>query len=386
MRLNNRYGLGVIVSLCALLSASEAYAADGDNSSDDVAEARQQIHERCRDDNRNSRYPSACHERSRLTAFEPNYAVWRFAPPETDKESLRVHYSFRFLFTEPDCMSKYRNNETGAVETQRCLKEWSKRKELFFTYSGEFDFYLGTRPSGPVINRLSNPALHTRFNFDDTHPMIPGAPVDWLDVSLEHRSNGQVIDANEKVTDAASLDYGKYRAQVEWEKGNRAYIDAISRSVNYLTLGGRFSINFQETKKLCSKGIWLCMDLWFNWKALPLFNKAEESDVTWGPYANLDRHIADYDRFRLILSKSFAPGMIGLKVFSERIEKIEFDLEWIAGNLLEKTDAINASVLMPVAICGARIPFYVRYHRGPMDTFSDFTQSVAYWSAGFELR
>jgi hypothetical protein len=54
---------------------------------------------------------------------------------------------------------------------------------------------MGTRTSGPVINRISNPAIHI-FN------RIPGKSlplgIRYFDIGFEHRSDGQVTEINIK--------------------------------------------------------------------------------------------------------------------------------------------------------------------------------------------
>ena len=41
--------------------------------------------------------------KSRLSSFKPNYLIAQRS--DGDEDSLKAHYSFRYLFTDPDCMS-----------------------------------------------------------------------------------------------------------------------------------------------------------------------------------------------------------------------------------------------------------------------------------------
>ena len=61
--------------------------------------------------------------------------------------------------------------------------------------------------------------------------------VRYLDLGLfEHRSNGQVTEADEKITDPTSADFGRYKTQIAFENDDHEYFDGLSRGANYLSL------------------------------------------------------------------------------------------------------------------------------------------------------
>ncbi len=72
----------------------------------------------------------------RLQAHEPSYLVARRS--DGDENALQMHYSLRYML-DPD---------------------FEDEDAFYLKYNGAFDFYMGTRPSSPVINRLviSSPA------------------------------------------------------------------------------------------------------------------------------------------------------------------------------------------------------------------------------------
>ena len=78
----------------------------------------------------------------RFKSYEPNYGIWRFIEGDEDDDALTAHYSFRYDFRGGPGVN------------------------LYLAYTGEFDFYMGTRESAPVINRLNNPAIHLRSSKD----------------------------------------------------------------------------------------------------------------------------------------------------------------------------------------------------------------------------
>jgi hypothetical protein len=155
---------------------------------------------------------------SRFGAFEDNFVLLRHRMQnngwaESDETAMRGHFSLRYaLFGRRDVSA-------------------------FFSYTGEFDFYRGTRPSGPVINRLSNPALHwswalRKFRHGEAE-LAQVEEQDSVDVGIEHASNGQVGE----VTSAADAAVAQ---RVYGERG-RAYFDQISRGSNFLSLSTRVS-------------------------------------------------------------------------------------------------------------------------------------------------
>ena len=243
--------------------------------------------------------PDLCDpKKSRLTAYQPNYAI--FQNTNNDERSIEVHYSFKYSFTKPHCMPLKKSTGSDAYPDIDCLSNYDRRWETFFTYTGEFDFYMGTRDSSPVINRISNPAFHYRKHLGDSFSGN-AMSLEWLNVAIEHRSDGQVIEADEKITDPASPDFGRYRAQVELEKGNHQYFDAISRGANYFSFEGKLNIGKSHGEyKACNETLG-CVNTWVSAKLY--FTK--DSNVYWGPQVNKGVTISDYDRFRFVIANTF---------------------------------------------------------------------------------
>lgn len=286
-----------------------------------------------------------CSKQSRLVAHQPNTAAWEFSGDDDD--ALEVNYSFRYLLTRPDC-----SVEQG-VRKQQCVAGWNARTEWFFSYTGKFDFYVGTRDSGPVLNRTSNPALHWRFN----RPALVGW-TDWIDVALEHRSNGQTTDYDLK--DAA----GRYVAEQRWLAGDRAYIDGISRGANYLSA--------QVRKRHAEFPVtwWLKGKVYLN----------EDSAVTWGDHQG--SRIWDYDVVRLILQ--WKPALPETRRFGE----LEVNVAYTLGLKGFATDSLDASVYLS-SFLGKRVLLPINYaaiHVGPMNELSNYTEPQTSVFVGLKLN
>lgn len=318
--------------------------------------------------------PFLCKEKARFSAYQPNYAIYQAT--EDDDNSIEVHYSFKYLLTRPDCISEYRYKNKSASDALTCINAYKQRSEWYFSYTGEFDFYMGTRDSGPVINRISNPAFHRRQYLGNRY-IWDRASISWFDIGIEHRSDGQVIDVDDKVNDPSSVNNGRFKTQVELENGNREYFDALSRGANYISLEAKMNIgDAHKLKKECDKTI-TCFEFWASVKPIYL---THDSNITWGPLANSNVKISDYDRFKFIIADTFNTGW-------SLIPKIELGGEWVLGDELLKTDSQDISVFLPLRIKdGWKIPLYIRAHFGPLSTLSDYTKEQNSIGIGLKFR
>lgn len=272
----------------------------------------------------------------RLQPYEPSYAIWRYA--KGDDQAATAHYSFRYLLTPQASRTK-----CGA-ETP-CSWE----SEAFLTYTGEFDFYWGQRPSSPVVNRLNNPGVHWRW--------AKGLGT-WLDLGLEHRSNGQSLDVADPEV--------RRQAEQAYVSGRQAFFDGISRSSNFLIFAS--ALRTERSTRADGQE--------FHAKAKLYFSSSEESEVVWGPLAARRTNFSDYDRVRLTWrawqggDKEFsAEAVLGDRGLATNSWNV--DAAWyVAHNWLPKLEGVA---------------FYLRFHQGPMLTLSNYTQSQRAIGIGLRL-
>src|SRR5262249_55952948 len=109
---------------------------------------------------------------------------------------------------------------------------------------------------------------------------------EWFDFGVEHRSDGQTTDVNAEVATPAGT---VKAAQLAYQKGDHAFFDTLSRDTNYFTA---------ETHYFMSRNF----DLYARVKYLYFGN---ETEITWGPLADQNIKMRDYDRFRFILNWTF---------------------------------------------------------------------------------
>lgn len=300
----------------------------------------------------NGRVHPACTPPARVQPHEPIYAVLQKA--RGDDRAIRLHYSVRYLFLLPDCGGRYRdemgrsNDEAKATDAFYACVEDSKpgRREIYAMYTGEFDFYWGSRPSGPVINRISNPGLHYRRYLGD----FAGHGLKWYDLGVEHRSNGQTTDP------LAAGATTTYRAEEEYLAGNRAYLDSISQDTNFVVAEVKHNVRSAGEDDTTADPR---VQLYARWKP---FYFSNDTAVTWGPRAADNPPIADYDRFRFSLAYRIG-------------RRSRFYADWTLGDRLLKTDSLNLGFHFPIKFDDFILPLYFRAHFGPLYALADFTRS-----------
>jgi outer membrane phospholipase A len=254
-----------------------------------------------------------------------------------DESALRAFFSFKYTVFGQHYVPK-RARLPDQVAAAECKPT---DIEIFLSYTGSFDFYVGTRDSGPVINRLNNPAIGLRVPLRKVLPW--GDADDNFIFSLEHRSDGQVLDPYDPLV--------RERANNAYATGNHAYFDAMSRGSNFVGLAVELT-DFGTD--------WF--DLRLKWRQ----HFDQESAVTWGPLANANPRISDYDRLQLQASYRTGFGWL--------------DAGWRIGSKGVKTDSWTFGWQAP----SRHFPLYIRYHRGPMNTLANYTQRQD--SIGIGLR
>lgn len=275
-----------------------------------------------------------------LQRFKPyglNYGVWQFT--EGDEQALEVQYSFKYALY--DCQ---RYKEEGLFG---CSKDARTKLNGFFSYTGKFDFYMFTRGSSPVINRMSNPALHVHLEHEHNNGLSA-----WGDLGIEHRSNGQVVDVNTKDTNPGSATFGQFLTEIEDQKGNREYFDRLSRDANYFNLA--VGAKYRESTKVD-----IGVKLYFT----------DDADVTWGKYAGTGSKFKDFDLVKLKAYHTFDALHV---IFPE----VTLGLEYLIGRKAMATDSLDLYLIAPFIGWGWEIPVMVKAHLGPMDRLSDYTRSI----------
>lgn len=270
----------------------------------------------------------------RFRAYESNYVIVQGT--DGDQGSLEARYSLRYDFRTRDPV------------------------QFFFSYTGEFDFYwLEHRESSPVINRLSNPALHLRFWEEERDKALEGEHFEWLDVGFEHMSNGQAADAE------AVDPEGRRITELQLEADNREYFDTISRGTNYLSAEGSWAWWVER----CRVNL-RCQGKLHYWEG--------SNPVTWGKDIDRTREIWDYDVFVVRTSFNWK--------FDTTLREMEWGVKYTCGLRGLRTDSLDGYALLSIGSERSRFPLYVRGHIGPYDILADYTKPRKSIGGGILMR
>lgn len=311
-------------------------------------------------------------EAHRFQPYRANYFL--FSPAsEYDDDKVSANYSFRYSIF--DCRRKNTPiNIGGCGEPHSYLNTFMPA--IFLSYTGAFDFYMGSRPSGPVVNRVSNPAIHL---YSKIRGRRFGA--DYLELAFEHRSNGQVVEV-EKV-DAVAQAVFDAEAQMAFDNGNHAFFDTISRESNFFNL--TFGIDGRDSPEdEALAGVKISADDWpppyrFNWQLSLKAYTSQGNVVTWGDMAGEDVDVDDYDLARVSASKTYVFGEKG-----SPFNRVTLSAEYTVGDRLFETDSFDVALVLPYngAAEQTMIPLVFKLHHGPMETLSDYTKPVTSFGVG----
>ena len=265
--------------------------------------------------------------------------IYRHA--QGDENALRVKYSLRY-----DLRPEFEN------------RKWA----VYLKYTGLFDFYTGTRPSGPVINRLSNIGLHWR---QDSDVSLYGGQwrLQWYDIGVEHRSNGQTTDMR------SEADFET--ARQAYARGDHRFFDGVSRGSNYLSA---------ETRAQHSD------------KRLALYLKTKlyitsDNAVRWGPQSQQGLDISDFDRFTVGWTYTSKPELEEEKHRFLSVGDSESSLYWTVGDKGPRLSSLDLDYMRITRIekWDISLPVYVRIHWGPMNNLSNYSERQTSIGVGFKF-
>lgn len=304
-------------------------------------------------------------EAERFAAFHDNYLLWNQMSnngwTQRDERALRGQVSVKYSVA--NCPQR-REKDSHVLEQAAAAATdiWQRLAgiEVFVSYTNRFDFYLGSRDSGPVINRISNPGLHLRLP-PGFFSGQAGNRRDTWQLSFEHMSDGQVV---EPVTNADD----QQRAQRAYERGDHRFFDTISRGMNYVAVQGEWvwSLSGDEDDKTGTK-----LDLRAKVKG---YVGRSDSAITWGPLAGQGLSFADYERVRV---------RVGLYVHD--FGRFELTTQMGDGGFRHASYTVGWQKNIGFRPLNFELPLFVQVHRGPMNTLSNYTQHQDSVGIGFRV-
>ena len=339
----------------------------------------------------------------RFQAHEPGHIVWRFTQSLDDSINVRSSYKY-YITTPPDFThgsekegADADTNNAEAQQPQSLLRRFAwNPTSLFLSYTGEFDLFL-VRDSDPVVGREHNPTATIRY-VDPTG--VDWKPFKYLDVSVQHRSNGQTMEPNGqtiregdpysgKLPECNGMTMENLEALYECDPRSEEF-DRISRGVNFVSLEVYGRVNDTSKKGninpltgQCHRRP-LCVDVWLR---VNVFHWSDETNVSWGVGKGTES-ITDYERLRARVSTtlwstdSSDNKLLGFPTLRITGVGVVGD----GGNL-----SVDLSAHLPIqldwGIVGRaiEIPFFLKFHKGPMAYLSDYTRPVTSLSIGLRI-
>lgn len=306
-----------------------------------------------------------------LSGFEPSY----FGYVSRDDEHLDGnHLEFKVSIKYP-LWGSLRDIGNGEVRSHA----------FYFSYTGQYDFYFGSRYSAPVISRRQNPGVFYKYEFEERAEGLRS-----LSFGYFHESNGQEIDDklmfDNKVEDLLSKMEDNINNQ-ESRAFNMA-TDYLSRGWDYVEGRVKYTKNNNHdifgNKRSVQTDYYFSARTYFNWQGLG-FSKGREENINW--LEGLDKpneKIYDYNSFQFTVNRTVKSR----ECQSKRCSWLNYfadNTNWgvtiTSGNKLEN---ISYNLTLTHHIAG-QFPLKLMYFNGYGENISTYQRKSNYWMLGIEL-
>lgn len=178
----------------------------------------------------------------RLRQHETNQFLLDYTGGGSFDGHIDVQLSVAYLLTDPDWSEYFEKNDA----------DWN----LALAGTIEFDFYVGTRDSSPVVGRRYNPSLQYYYSRNESKGWQ-----EWR-LSIEHESNGQAtedIDTLNQLARSFRLQY-QDRHNFTDQKAFELAEETISLSNNFFSVGGVYRFSPTNINDRCNSTL-SCFDI-----------------------------------------------------------------------------------------------------------------------------
>lgn len=298
---------------------------------------------------------------NRIRPYEGNTVYFDYGRGNDLDGNIDVQYSFRFLMSDP------KNLEEDEISFESAV-----------TFSGEFDFYAATRDSGPVIGRRYNPGVRFQYVHAQKRGLIA------LNFSVEHESNGQVIDTLDTI-EASKIAFQERYAQNHPNIADSYYYEMASDSVSRSTevfgaVGGTYRFNLSNVAWNECESDFECFELSVKFRKGAGF----EDEVFWDP------------RMRNAKLKEHQGSLIALRsgwgtegLFDFLAEKQSLSVVYRTGEVFGgspgKRNTWDIHYTIEAKIFSYSLPILFSYHHGYLEELSLYSYKNSYWRIGFLL-
>ncbi|MDX2370477.1 MAG: phospholipase A [Colwellia sp.] len=310
--------------------------------------------------NTNNSKPLKLPYQTRFTQHEENYILYDFNGGEFD-EHLDAQVSIRYYF------SSLAFTDTPPED------DWDY--SIFFSYTGEFDFFISSRNSGPVENRRFNPGIHTAFRFDKNAGFME------YRVSLEHESNGQDVNDNNTLRSQAHNIYQKNISNnITRAKAFDIAKESVSRESNFIGLGGVYRFNYNDVATIDCDSSPSCFDVHFKFRAKSF---SVDNPFFWLEADDVVPDITEYQGTKISISNHF--GEVNAE---SGVSKYGASLTYRTGQFnsnIGKRNTFDVSLFYNLKAGNLNIPLMVTYHKGYLSELYQFEKKTSYAMVGLNF-
>jgi len=280
-------------------------------------------------------------------------------------------------------------------------KEDKRSQGVYFSYTGKYDFYFGSRYSAPVISRKQNPGAFYKYEYDSRKSGFKNVTFGYF-----HESNGQEIDSedlyNNKVGELldkicrGDKSEGCLTNQRHQQEAQAMATDYISRGWDYLAASSKYSLLHRRDlfgrRIAVQTDFYLTARAYFNWQGLGAV-KGREENLDWlEGIDNPGEKIYDYNTFQLTINRTLDTGgcesipnnqcsRTGKNWLDDFASNTDWSVTLITGN---KLNHLTYKLEFIHYIAG-QFPLKLMYFNGYGENISTYQQKSSYWMIGVDL-
>lgn len=269
------------------------------------------------------------------------------AASQADTETPPPVYSRSLTGDRPSYLVIADDGETHvefSISVKYPLRKISRNKEIYFTYTGDYDFYLFTRESAPIVSRRQNPGLFLEHKFRGEET----AGFQRYRLGWYHESNGQNVETKAAYDAVSNPD------------------DHISRGWDYLEFELKHKLSIQNNDLFLYAGVHYYCDC----QAFGLLPNREDR-IFWET-VDEQPDIRDYNGLKFILNY-ITPNKKDR--YSVMVRTGTNDLDALS-NISYKVEAVIKLL---------DVPFNVFYFEGYGMNISTYHVRESYWGAGLNF-
>ncbi|WP_286235129.1 phospholipase A [Thalassotalea sediminis] len=278
-----------------------------------------------------------------------------------------------------------------------------RSQAVYFAYTGQYDFYFGSRYSAPVISRQQNPGIFYKYEYESRDSGYKSFSLGYF-----HESNGQEIDdkplfdnkvdelldkicRDEQTDNCLSDAYNHKRAR-------SMATDYLSRGWDYLAASTKYTLLHRRDLFGRRIGVqtdfYLTAKAYFNWQGLGAV-KGREENINWlNGIDNPKDKVYDYRTFQLTINRKLDyqgcadiadndcySGQGKQNWLDYLADNTEWSLTVSSGNKLN-----NLSYRLDfIHHFAGLFPLKLTYFNGYGENISTYQEKSHYWMIGIDL-